>query len=115
MENGIIHVQPKYNYPDNLGYYYLNLSEEEKKSLLNKPFEEKVAYLKQVKARKEKELAEPTPASNILEVQEPEKEIKETSTSPSESTSEKKTVTIQEPAESSSESSSSNQTRKITL
>jgi hypothetical protein len=121
LENGVIQVQPKYNYPDDLGYYYLNLSPEEKQSLLNKPFEEKVAYLREVKERKLKELADkPTPdyeektkQSSILEVQEPEKEPTESSASVS---GEKKSVTIQEPAAAeSSESTSSNETRKFIL
>jgi hypothetical protein len=114
-ENGTIQVQPKYNYPDDLGYYYINLSEQEKQSLLNKPFEEKVAYLRDVKAKKEKELAEKTtPISNILEVEHAKPEEKVASEQPaSESApSEKKP----EPAaESSSESTSSDGTRKIIL
>ena len=117
-ENGVIDVKPKYNYPDDLDYYYLNLSEEEKKSLLNKPFEEKVAYLRDVKAKKQQELADkttPTSGSSILEVQEQEKDKGETDTSAPGSDTEKKSVTIQEPAEPSSENTSSNGTRKITL
>jgi hypothetical protein len=108
-----------FNYPDDLGYYYLNLSEQEKQSLLNKPFEEKVAYLREVKERKLKELA--SPSSNILEVEEPkveeEKESDNNSSTSNSGSSEKKTVTIQEPAAStdSSESSSSNGTRKFIL
>jgi DNA-directed RNA polymerase II subunit RPB2 len=117
-ENGGIEVKPKYNYPDDLGYYYLNLSEEEKKSLLNKSFEEKVAYLKEIKNKKIKELADKTSVSSILEVQEPPKEeekeqgdASKSDSSSSNSGSEKKVVRIQEqePVEVSS------QTRKITL
>ena len=114
-ENGTIQVQPKYNYPDDLGYYYINLSEQEKQSLLNKPFEEKVAYLRDVKAKKEKELAEKTtPISNILEVEQAKPEEKVASEQPASESApgEKKP----EPAaESSSESTSSDGTRKIIL
>jgi hypothetical protein len=121
LENSVEQVRPKYNFPDDLGYYYLNLSEQEKQSLLNKTFEEKVAYLKEVKDRNIKELADKTtptssPKPSILEVQEPEKESNK-SADDAESVSEKRSVTIQEPSESSSESnsSSSNGTKKITL
>jgi hypothetical protein len=126
VENGITHVRPKYDYPDDLGYYYINLTEEQKKGLLNKTFEEKVRYLEQIKQQKLKELAEkPTPLSEekdspksgILEVEQAKPEEKESNkTETSESNSGKKTVTIQEPEKStSSESSSSDGTRKITL
>jgi len=126
IENGVTQVEPKYNYPDDLGYYYLNLSEEEKKSLLNKPFEEKVAYLREVKAKKQQELADKTTPDyeaieevkqnqNILEVQEPKKSINESNSSSLTSDSGKKTVTIQEPVEASPENNSPNETRKITL
>ena len=116
LVNGVTQVQTNFNYPDDLGYYYLNLSEQEKQSLLNKPFEEKVAYLREVKERKLKELA--SPSSNILEVEEPKpEEEKESDNNPSTSdsgSSEKKTVTIQEPA-ASTDSSESNGTRKFIL
>ena len=118
--NGVTQVQTKYNYPDDLGYYYLNLSEQEKQTLLNKSFEEKVAYLKEVKDRKLKELSAPSPTILEVEQAKPEEEKKtngDSDSSSSESSSgEKKTITIQEPEESSSSSSSeSSGTRKFTL
>ena len=116
-ENGArrtIQVKPKYNYPDDLGYYYLNLSEQEQGNLIDKSFEEKVAYLREVKERKLKELADKATPS-ILEVEQPKaEEEKDTSTTESAS-GEKKSVTIQEPAPEPSESGSSNGTRKFIL
>ena len=113
-----IQVKPKYNYPDDLGYYYLNLSEQEQGNLLDKTFEEKVAYLREVKEKKLKELADKTTPS-ILEVEQPkaeeEKESANNSSTSESGSSEKKSVTIQEPAAESSESSSSNGTRKFIL
>jgi hypothetical protein len=115
LVNGVTQVQTNFNYPDDLGYYYLNLSEQEKQSLLNKPFEEKVAYLREVKERKLKELASPSPS--ILEVEEhkPEEEKTNDVASATSVSGEKKSVTIQEPPADSSESSSSNGTRKFIL
>jgi hypothetical protein len=114
LEDGVVQVQPKYNFPDDLGYFYLNLSEQEKQSILNKSFEEKVAYLREVKERKLKELADKTTPS-ILEVEKPTIEEEKTNGWGSES-GEKKSVTIQEPSPESSESSSSdNGTRKFIL
>jgi len=116
-ENGprrTIQVKPKYNYPDDLGYYYLNLSEQEQGNLIDKSFEEKVAYLRQVKDRKLKELADKTTPS-ILEVEQPkaeeEKESGNNSSSTETASGEKKSVTIQEPAD----ESSGNGTRKFIL
>ena len=114
-----IQVKPKYNYPDDLGYYYLNLTEQEQGNLIDKSFDEKVAYLREVKDRKLKELADKTTPS-ILEVEEPkaeeEKESANNSSSSESASGEKKSVTIQEPAAESSESSSSgNGTRKFIL
>jgi hypothetical protein len=125
VENGITHVRPKYDFPDDLGYYYLNLTEEQKKNLLNKPFEQKVQYLEQVKQQKLKELDDKhTPVSEekeplktgILDVEQAKPQESESNKSEtSESNSGKKTVTIQEPEKSSSETTSSDGTRKITL
>jgi hypothetical protein len=126
VENGVTHVRPKYDFPDDLGYYYINLSEEEKKSLLNKPFEEKVHYLEQIKKQKLKENEDKTTPSSgekeifksgILDVEQAKPQESESSKSDfsSESNSAKKTVTIQEPEKSSSENTSSDGTRKITL
>jgi DNA-directed RNA polymerase beta subunit len=125
VENGITHVRPKYDFPDDLGYYYLNLTEEQKKNLLNKPFEQKVQYLEEVKQQKLKELADKsTPVSEekeplktgILDVEQAKPQETESNKSEtSESNSGKKTVTIQEPEKSSSETTSSDGTRKITL
>jgi hypothetical protein len=117
-ENGprrTIQVKPKYNYPDDLGYYYLNLSEQEQGNLLDKTFEEKVAYLREVKEKKLKELADKTTPS-ILEVEQPKAEEEKESSTSETSSGEKKSVTIQEPtAESSESSSSDNGTRKFIL
>ena len=52
LEDGKIDVAPKYKFPDDLGYYYLNLPKEEKIALENKSFEEKVEYLNNVKMNK---------------------------------------------------------------
>jgi hypothetical protein len=96
----------------------LNLSEQEQGNLLDKTFEEKVAYLREVKERKLKELADKATPS-ILEVEQPKAEEEKESANNSSTTetvsSEKKSVTIQEPAAESSESSSSNGTRKFIL
>jgi hypothetical protein len=63
----------KKNFPDDLGYYYLNLSSEEKNALLDKPFEEKVTYLR---AKKEQFVSNEE-KSNILEVEKPEEKKEE--------------------------------------
>jgi len=52
LEDGTKMVGPKYNFPDDLGYYYLNLPKEEKIALETKTFEEKVEYLNNVKMTK---------------------------------------------------------------
>jgi hypothetical protein len=108
-----IQVKPKYNFPDDLGYYYINLSDQEQGNLIDKTFEEKVAYLRDVKEQKLKELADKTtPTSNILEVEEvksQEKAASEPSSSES-APSEKKPEPAPEP-----ESTSSDGTRKIIL
>jgi hypothetical protein len=45
-------VQPKYNFPDDLNYYYMNLPKEEKIKIENYSNEAKIEYLKNVKANK---------------------------------------------------------------
>jgi hypothetical protein len=45
-------VQPKYNFPDDLNYYYLNLPKEEKIKIENYSNDAKIEYLKNVKANK---------------------------------------------------------------
>jgi DNA-directed RNA polymerase II subunit RPB2 len=52
LEDGTVFVEPKYKFPDDLGYYYMNLSKPEKLDLESKTFEEKVEYLRNVKANK---------------------------------------------------------------
>ena len=74
LDDGTIQVRPKYDFPDDLGYYYLNLSSEEKNALLNKPFEEKVAYLR---AKKENKIVPNVEKANILEVEKPEERKEE--------------------------------------
>ena len=58
LEDGTKLVEPKYKFPDDLGYYYMNLSKEEKLVLENESFEEKVEYLKNIKANKSKNMNE---------------------------------------------------------
>jgi hypothetical protein len=50
--DGKIAVQPKYNFPDDLNYYYMNLPKEEKIKIENYSNEAKIEYLKNVKANK---------------------------------------------------------------
>jgi hypothetical protein len=50
--DGKIAVQPKYNFPDDLNYYYLNLPKEEKIKIENYSNDAKIEYLKNVKANK---------------------------------------------------------------
>ena len=45
-------VQPKYNFPGDLNYYYLNLPKEEKIKIENYTNEEKIEYLNKIKANK---------------------------------------------------------------
>jgi len=122
LEDGSILVKPKYDFPGDLGYYYLNLSPQEKQLLLNKPFEEKVAFLNEVKARKSQELEnkttpiedsqKSTETPTILEVQ---PNISENKSNNDEKTSESGTSKNEQSESKSSDSSSSSQTRKITL
>jgi hypothetical protein len=92
----------------------LNLSEQEQGNLLDKTFEEKVAYLREVKEKKLKELADKTTPS-ILEVEQPKAEEERDTSTTEPASGEKKSVTIQEPAAEPSESGSSNGTRKFIL
>ena len=59
-------VQPKYNFPDDLNYYYLNLPKEEKIKIENYSNDAKIEYLKNVKANKRG-----GSTSNILDVAAP--------------------------------------------
>ena len=45
LDNGAIRVEPKYKFPGDLNYYYMNLPNEKKIELENKTYDEKVAYL----------------------------------------------------------------------
>ena len=53
LPNGVINYKPKYEFPEDLGYYFMNLSKQEKIELLKKPYEEQISYLKVVRTRKE--------------------------------------------------------------
>jgi hypothetical protein len=50
--DGKIDVRPKYNFPDDLNYYYMNLRKEEKLQIENYSNDEKIEYLKRIKATK---------------------------------------------------------------
>jgi len=50
--DGKIAVRPKYNFPDDLNYYYMNLRKEEKLQIENYSNDEKIEYLKRIKATK---------------------------------------------------------------
>ena len=45
-------VQPKYNFPGDLNYYYMNLPKEEKLKIENYTNEAKIEYLNKIKANK---------------------------------------------------------------
>jgi hypothetical protein len=123
LDNGIVQVEPKYNFPEDLGYYFMNLSDSEKIEVLNKPYDEQVNYLTERRVKVLQELADkPTPNynnktnySNILEVNPPEEKEEVVSSPENSGSSEKIIVTIPESTESSSEKKSSNETRKIIL
>ena len=103
LDNGVTQVQPKYNFPDKLNYYYMNLSKEEKIELEKKPYDEIVKYLRDVENKKNS-------ASNILNVEEPPEEKKDdTSTNDEPLSSETKELDV------TVENNSSNATKKITL
>jgi hypothetical protein len=48
LDTGAIHVEPKYKFPGNLNYYYMNLPNDKKIELENKTYDEKVAYLENI-------------------------------------------------------------------
>jgi DNA-directed RNA polymerase II subunit RPB2 len=103
LDNGVTQLQPKYNFPDKLNYYYMNLSKEEKIELEKKPYDEIVKYLRDVENKKNS-------ASNILNVEEPPEEKKDdTSTNDEPLSSETKELDV------TVENNSSNATKKITL
>jgi DNA-directed RNA polymerase II subunit RPB2 len=52
-ENGALQVAPKYEFPDDLQYYFMNLSKEEKNKVLSMPREEQIEYLRATKTREE--------------------------------------------------------------
>jgi hypothetical protein len=52
VNDGKIAVQPKYNFPGDLNYYYMNLPKEEKLKIENYTNEEKIEYLNKIKANK---------------------------------------------------------------
>jgi hypothetical protein len=45
LETGAIRVEPKYKFPGDLNYYYMNLPNDKKIELENKTYDEQVAYL----------------------------------------------------------------------
>jgi len=103
MENGTIQVKPKYEFPDNLGYIYINLSDEEKREISKIPYEEKVKFLQEIKNKEFKN-------SSVLDVVE-EKVDKEDENKDSDDIK-----NIQQPSEEkASEDNSSSGTRKIIL
>ena len=54
LEDGTIQMRPKYEYPGDLGYYFLNLPKKDRIELLAKPREEQIEYLEQVRLVKTK-------------------------------------------------------------
>jgi hypothetical protein len=73
-------VQPKYNFPGDLNYYYLNLPKEEKIKIENYTNDEKIEYLNKIKANKRGGSTQ-----TILDVASPEPVVsKSVDTSPSE-------------------------------
>jgi hypothetical protein len=112
LDNGTIQVQPKYEFPGDLGYYYMNLPKREKLELEGKTYEEKVKYLENVKSGKNNS------TSSILEVQEETKKEPESESKSSESSSTEsgeKKVIIQEESGTSSDNTSSSGVKKITI
>ena len=51
--DGTINVKPKYDFPGDLGYYFINLSKADKIEMLKKPRDEQIEYLREVKRNKE--------------------------------------------------------------
>jgi len=112
IDSGIVRVEPKYNFPDDLNYYYLNLSKEEKIDLERKSFEEKVAYLEKVKQQQNQGTVDIQINPNILDVQSESNDVKPESPTDS---GEKKIIESSSASSSSSDISTSSGTRKITL
>jgi hypothetical protein len=116
LENGIVQVEPKYNFPEDLGYYFMNLSNSQKTEVLNKPYEEQINYLKEIRKKKENEYGwEQKFDSNkgsILEVENVEEKTEPAKESQTSSSEEKKVI-IQE--ESSQANKTSESSKKIIL
>jgi len=112
IDSGIVRVEPKYNFPGDLSYYYMNLSKEEKIDLERKSFEEKVAYLEKVKQQQNQGTVDIQINPNILDVQSEPNDVKPESPTDS---GEKKIIESSSPSSSSSDISTSSGTRKITL
>ena len=112
IDSGIVRVEPKYNFPGDLNYYYMNLSKEEKLDLEGKTFEEKVAYLEKVKQRHNQGIVDIQINPNILDVQSEPVDVEPESSTDS---GEKKIIESSSSSSSSSENSTSSGTKKITL
>jgi hypothetical protein len=48
LDNGVIRVEPKYKFPGDLNYYYMNLPNDKKIELENKTYDEQIKYLENI-------------------------------------------------------------------
>jgi hypothetical protein len=123
LDNGEIRVEPKYNFPGNLGYYYINLSKREKIELEDKTFEEKVAYLEGIEREKNVNVSSNSDNTefiinpNILDVEKPKEVEQEQEEQKGDDiiSSETKKISISEDTSASSNSNNSSDSKKITF